>query len=286
MGCSRSPACSNITQKSALHRRFFVSGVFILARLILIPTPLLAHADMDQANCAAISSGEVTTVRHVIDGDTVILRDDRKVILIGIDTPEIGYDGHPSEPGAIRARDFLKQLLTQNPSVYLIYDQEHFDRHRRTLAHLFLSNDNNIQAALLREGMAMPLTIPPNLQFIDCYRQQSKIAMNKRRGLWTLPRYQPVPVERLSGTERGFHIITGRVVRVSESRSSIWINLEKRGALRIQRKDLPYFKGINLQGLTGKRVQASGWLYRRNNELRMQLRHRVDLQIAGITPGN
>ncbi len=241
---------------------------------------------MDQASCAARSTGEVTTVKHVIDGDTVILSDDRKVRLIGIDTPEIGYDGHPSEPGAIRAKDFLKQMLAQNPSVYLIYDQEHFDRHNRTLAHLFLSKDNNIQATLLREGLAMPLTIPPNLQFIDCYRQQSKIAMNQRRELWALPRYQPVSVERLSGTERGFYIITGRVNRVTESRSSIWINLETRGALRIQRKDLPYFKGINLHGLAGKRVQASGWLYRRNNELRMQLRHRVDLQITGITPGN
>ena len=286
MACSHSSADTNITQKSALYRRFFVSGIFSLARLILLLFPLLTQADMDQASCAARSTGEVTTVKHVIDGDTVILSDDRKVRLIGIDTPEIGYDGHPSEPGAIRAKDFLKQMLAQNPPVYLIYDQEHFDRHKRTLAHLFLSKNTNVQATLLREGLAMPLRIPPNLQFIDCYREQSKIAMNQSRGLWALPRYQPVSVEKLSGTERGFHIITGRVNRVTESRSSIWINLETRGALRIQRKDLPYFKGTDLHGLTGKRVQASGWLYRRNNELRMQLRHRADLQITGITPGN
>jgi endonuclease YncB( thermonuclease family) len=280
MVCSYSSAYTNINQKSASYRRFFGFGL-----LILLLLPLLTHA-MGQANCVSTSTGEATTVKYVIDGDTVILSDDRKVRLIGIDTPEIGYDDRPSEPGAIRARDFLKQILAQNPSIYLIYDQEHFDRHNRTLAHLFLNNNDNVQATLLREGLATPLTVPPNLQFIDCYRQQSKIAREQRRGLWALPRHQPVSVERLSGTERGFHIISGRVKRVTESRSAIWINLEPRGALRIQRKDLPYFKGIDLHDLAGKQVLASGWLYQRNNELRMRLHHRADLQVTGITPGN
>jgi endonuclease YncB( thermonuclease family) len=286
MVCNLSSAYTNNNQKSALYRRFFDSGLLITARLILLLFPLLTHAGLDQANCVATSTGEATTVKYVIDGDTVILSDDRKVRLIGIDTPEIGYGDHPSGPGAIQAKNFLKQLLAQNPSVYLIYDQEHFDRHNRTLAHLFLSNNDNVQATLLREGLATPLTIPPNLQFIDCYRQQSNKARESRRGLWALPRHQPVSVERLSGTERGFYIITGKVKRVTESRSSIWINLGARAALRIQRKDLPYFKGMDLHDLAGKQVLASGWLYKRNNQLRMRLHHHADLQVTGITPGN
>ncbi|OGT32948.1 MAG: hypothetical protein A2W28_01320 [Gammaproteobacteria bacterium RBG_16_51_14] len=225
-------------------------------------------------------------MKHVIDGDTVILSDQRRVRLIGIDTPEIGHDGRPSEPGAYQAREFLRKILAQNPSVRLIYDQEHFDRYNRTLAHLFLPDATNVQAALLYEGMATPLTIPPNLQFTDCYQQKTGIAIQRRQGLWSLPQYQPMPVVKMDGTERGYHIITGQVRRVKESRSSIWIQLEANVTLRIQRSDLPYFKGMNLDKLAGETVQARGWLSLRNNELRMQLRHLVDLQISGTIPGN
>ncbi|MEE8320504.1 MAG: thermonuclease family protein [Gammaproteobacteria bacterium] len=250
----------------------------------LFPTP--AYAIQDQDACAATHIDETAKVTYVIDGDTVILADDRRVRLIGIDTPEIGHDGRPSDPGAIQARNFLDQILSMQPTVHLIYGHEHFDRHGRTLAHLFLTDNTNVQAALLNKGMATPLTIPPNLQFTDCYQQHAELAIRGKRGLWERPQYQPVPAEKLAGTERGYRTITGKVRRVTESRSSIWINLEKRVALRIQRKDLVYFEGIQLHELAGQRIQARGWVYHRNGELRMQLRHRADLQMTGTIPGN
>lgn len=273
-------------QKNALLGCFFYSGKCLLLAMSMGLSPLPAYAIQDQDACTAEHSDETARVSHVIDGDTVILADDRRVRLIGIDTPEIGYDGRPSDPGAIQARDFLDKILSMQHTVHLIYGHEHFDRHGRTLAHLFLTDNTNVQAALLNKGMATPLTIPPNLQFTDCYRQHAELAIRNRRGLWELPQYQPVPAEKLAGTERGYRIITGKVRRVTESRSSIWINLERRVALRIKRDDLVYFEGIQLHNLAGQQVQARGWVYHRNGELRMQLRHRVDLQMTGTIPGN
>ena len=61
---------------------------------------------------------ETATVRHVVDGDSVILADDRPVRLIGINAPEFGRDGRPDEPLAVAARERLRELA-QGRSVQL-----------------------------------------------------------------------------------------------------------------------------------------------------------------------
>ena len=272
---------TSITGKSAVTRRFFcVLASLFLGQTVVIFTLYPSRAWSEQAPCSDTNPGEAAQVKHVIDGDTIVLTDRRKIRLIGIDTPETGHDGRASEPGADRARDFLARMLPVNTSVKLVYDQQHTDRYGRTLAHLFLPDDSNVQAILLRNGLALPLTIPPNLQFTTCYRRQTEAARGERKGLWALPRYQPLPVTKLEGTERGYHLLSGTVSRVSESRSSLWITLDGSLAVRIRRPDLRYFDGMQLHGLSGVQVRVQGWLYRRNNELRMQLRHPVDLEIT------
>jgi micrococcal nuclease len=50
-------------------------------------------------------------VRHVLDGDTLILYNDDRVRLIGINAPELGFQGTLHEEGAEEARDFVNALL-------------------------------------------------------------------------------------------------------------------------------------------------------------------------------
>jgi endonuclease YncB( thermonuclease family) len=66
--------------------------------------------------------------------------------------------------------------------VHLIYDTERLDRYNRTLAHLFLLDGTNIQGKILRHGLAVPLTIPPNLLFSDCYQNISLLAQENKEG--------------------------------------------------------------------------------------------------------
>jgi len=153
------------------------------------------------------------------------------------------------------------------------------DRYGRTLAHIYLNNGMNVQAEMLIKGLAMPLRISPNLSLIDCYTSAALIAKNEERGLWALPRYQTHDVFSLTGTERGFYFISGKVKLVTESRSSIWINLENNVALRIVRDDLENFNKTDLTSLQGKVVEANGWLYKRKGQLRMRVRHKLDLNI-------
>jgi endonuclease YncB( thermonuclease family) len=257
--------------KGAHYGRFFICLVFSFPGSQAYSTPL--------SSCDLGAADETVEVTHVIDGDTVILKDGRHIRLIGINTPEIGRNGRASEAGADAAQEHLQSLLQGHRQIFLKFDAEQFDRYQRTLAHLFLPDGKNIQASLLTEGLAIPLTIPPNLIYLDCYLHHSNRAIASQRGLWRLQQYKPLPSTTLDKNIRGYHVITGRVERIGESRSSIWVNLTGKVALRIKRKDLRYFNEPELRELQGKMIQARGWIYNKNKELRINLKHRSDMMI-------
>ena len=73
--------------KGARYERFFVCSVILSAFL-----SNRAHGD-PELSCSLGSSDETVEINHVIDDDTVMLKDGRHVRLIGIDTPETGQDG-------------------------------------------------------------------------------------------------------------------------------------------------------------------------------------------------
>lgn len=213
-------------------------------------------------------------VAHVIDGDTVVLADGRHVRLIGIDTPELGHDGNRSQPFAEAARRALTRLLAGgNDNVALRYGRTRHDHYGRTLAHLFLADGASISAALLRQGYATALVVPPNLWNAACYGRAESSARDRHAGIWALARYQPVAARTLSGGAQGFHIVRGRVVHVGRSRNAQWIDLEGGVALRIDRKDLRYFQGVDFKSLRGTEVIVRGWVHSRRGEHLIAVRH-------------
>ena len=257
-------------------------SVFRHLLLFLLLVPVTAPADDNP--CRPASYDDRVHISYVIDGDTVVLASGEKLRLIGLDTPELGRDGATDEPGAVAARLYLQQLLQADASYPLSLDREQRDRYGRLLGHLFLPDGQNVQAMLLAEGLGTPFAFPPNLRFIACYYQQAGLARDNRKGVWRLPRYQPLNVSALTGAERGYHVISGRVSRVGNSRSSLWLNLSDRFAIRIQRSDLKYFDGLDLSGLTGKDVTVRGMIYRSNGRQRIRIRHPGDLQLPPLLP--
>ena len=63
------------------------------------------------SSCLPPGTVELVQIRYVHDGDTLVLADNRKVRLIGINTPELGHNGQPAQALSIDARDRLRQLL-------------------------------------------------------------------------------------------------------------------------------------------------------------------------------
>ena len=131
-------------------------------------------------------------VRHVIDGDTVILANGRRLRAIGINAPEMPSEYHKGETGAFTARRRLTRLIGGRNMMWVVSGKDRHDKYGRWLTHWFSAGGRSIQAQLLREGLAKPLTIAPNLAMLDCYRMHGAAARRARRGLWKRERRFPV----------------------------------------------------------------------------------------------
>lgn len=229
-------------------------------------------------DCPAGRYDDRGVVAHVFDGDTLELADGRRVRLLGIDTPEIGHEERPPQPLAEAARRRLETLAGPGTILHFRFDLERRDRYDRVLAHAYLSDSTNLQAALLDVGLAVTLVVPPNGWNHRCYARIEDAARRSGRGVWSLERYRPVPAAALSRDRRGFVIVTGQVMRIGEGRRNVWLNLAPKVALRIPKTDLGYFEGRSLQPLLGRRVEARGYVERRRGELRITVRHPAALK--------
>ena len=149
----------------------------LLLALLLWPSLLLA-------NPCPLPLAEQAQLKRVIDGDTVQLSDGRHLRIIGIDTPELGRDGRADQPFAREAKAYVERLLPVGSRVGLAYDNERVDRHGRTLAHLLRSNGEPLAVALLQQGYARTLVIPPNSRQAACYAALEAQARQQHRGIW------------------------------------------------------------------------------------------------------
>lgn len=243
--------------------------------LLFLVQPLQGLAEVD---CSLQRADADVTVSYVYDGDTVKLGDGRKLRFIGINTPEINHDGGPSEPYSQAARKRLQQLLGDG-RIRVRYGKEHHDRYGRLLGHPYLADGRSINALLLKEGLATTLVVPPNTWNLACYQAVERQARDSGLGIWSLPRYRTVGPGDLGKGEPGYRLVGGELTQVRESRNSIWLELDGPMALRIPRKDLPYFAAWDLKALVGREVVARGWPHFHQGKWRMTVRHPASLEI-------
>ena len=98
------------------------------------------------------ASGDYSTVRQVIDGDTIILENGERVRLIGINTPEEGkyfYD---------EAKEVM-ELLALGKQVRLEKDIGDLDKYGRLLRYIY-TEDHFINLEMVKRGFANSYTYP------------------------------------------------------------------------------------------------------------------------------
>ncbi len=206
------------------------------------------------------------------DGDTLVLRNRQRLRLIGIDTPEMGRRGRAPEPYAREAKAALG-ALTAGKVVRIQDGRFTHDRYGRRLAHVFLANGDNVQALLLRRGLATLLFVPPNGEYLACYARAEAEARIGRRGIWSLAGFQPIAAKRLGKPLRGYRVVTGAVTSASCRRTGVRLMLD--GALRVEigKHDLRYFKGWDLCRLGGRQISVRGRVRRHRGAPRIRIRH-------------
>lgn len=243
----------------------------------------LLWTNISAADCPADHIDERARVAYVHDGDTLVLRDGRKVRLIGVNAPELPREGDPGQPYAEDSRDALRGLLAPpGDELALRYDGERFDRYGRLLAHLYRRDGASIQAWMLAHGYAVAIAVPPNLVNQDCYRRAEAHASDAGLGLWRLVYYRPLPSAAIGpdSPDSGFRFVRGKVMRTGAGAGVVWLNLEGGLALRIARPDLRHFPGFRPRDFVGRTVVARGWLITRGAAPLMQIRHPSSLQVV------
>ena len=225
-------------------------------------------------DCGPPADAETVHVRYVHDGDTLVLDNDRKIRVIGINTPELARDDRPAQPLAIRARDRLRQLVFSSGNrVRLAYGKDPKDRYGRYLANLWDARNHNLTEQLLREGLGWQVAIPPNLRYLDCYRAAQRSARDAARGVWGHPAWKARPAAALTLRDTGFQRVRGRVTRVNRGGGATWIELDNRLTLKLTDADRHWFRVPPGPDWAGKVVEVRGWLYRSRGKLRVNLHH-------------
>lgn len=125
------------------------------------------------------------TLAEISDGDTLVLDDDTRVRLIGIDTPETQHPEFGDECYGEAATKFVRTLLEPGDRVRLVLDVERRDQYDRLLAYVYRASDDLfVNAAIVRRGYAYVSTIPPNVAHAEQFRRLAAKARARERGLW------------------------------------------------------------------------------------------------------
>jgi micrococcal nuclease len=132
--------------------------------------------------------GPPVEVLYNYDGDTLTVHipnhkpHKERVRLIGIDTPEKGQ----GEWG--RKATLYTRMALKHHKVFLTPGTQTRDKYNRLLAYVWIKKDDGklamLNELLLREGLAVLLTMPPNTAYTEIFKEAYKYARQNKKGFW------------------------------------------------------------------------------------------------------
>ena len=159
-------------------------------------------------NCAPRLTEETYLVVKVLDGDTVELSSGEKLRYIGIDTPE------KSDPYYAEAKSFNRELV-EHKRITIEFDVQKKDKYGRLLGYIYVA-DTFVNAELLRAGLAVLYTYPPNVRYVDYFSELQKEARQQKKGLWSRIKSSEDFYLAVKGSQR-FHRPGCRTVKSTKS---------------------------------------------------------------------
>ena len=164
------------------------------------------------------------TVERIVYGDTLKLTNGERVRLIGIDCPESKDNAKARRDAERTGKDvetiirmgresyeFVRRWLLEGEQIILKFDVQRKDKYGRLLAYVFhrwditdiildfvhiegvheyVEEDGKqfidtfVNASIVYEGYASPMTIPPNVKHAEVFKKLYEEARQNNRGLW------------------------------------------------------------------------------------------------------
>lgn len=174
----------NYDKSITIYMNKFIAGVFVFFAFFGIQSTI---KDDDHI---AEKSEMIYTVERVVDGDTVIVRDDNSeyiVRLIGVDAPEssrhrFGYIECYGE----ESKEFAQKTLNgQMVTIQTDESQASEDKYGRMLGHIILGNGENFNSMLIRSGFAKHYVYEHPSMYHDQYFVDESNAKKEKIGMWS-----------------------------------------------------------------------------------------------------
>ncbi len=158
-----------------------------LARFMGLESDFQQTGGNEPIDYASLERAKIT---RVVDGDTAILEDSRRIRYLNIDTPESVQPNTPVQCFGKEASEMNKQLV-EGKEVWLKFDQQKEDRYGRLLTFVFLQGRNandvtqSVNAYLVQLGFARTYIIKPNDTYAEDFAALQLEAKELNRGLWS-----------------------------------------------------------------------------------------------------
>lgn len=187
---------------------------------------------------------EKAYVDRVVDGDTAevtINGNQYKLRFIGVDTPETVHPSKPVEYFGKEASDFTKEKL-EDKEIYLEKDVSDTDRYGRKLRYIWLEKpddkenptfeeikEKNFNAILLDQGYGKLSTFPPDVKYVEEFKEIEKEARKNKKGLWSENEEKSIKQEKIKGNKNSkiYHTPDGKYYDKISEKNTIYFNSEK-----------------------------------------------------------
>jgi micrococcal nuclease len=140
-----------------------------------------------QTSSEATENTENVAVDRVIDGDTIVLNDGRRVRYIGINTPELGSGDKKGQCFSLEAKA-ANEKLVMGKKIRLEKDMSGRDKYGRLLRYVYVEDEDGqevfVNDYLVSQGYAKFLSIPPDIKFEGKFVGSADEAKFQNRGLW------------------------------------------------------------------------------------------------------
>ncbi len=220
-------------------------------------------------------------VKWIYDGDTLLLKDGRKIRLIGINAPEVAHHGRKGQRYGREATEKLRELLkSANNKVRLERGKQAKDRYKRELAHVFLSDGTDVSEWMLQQGWATLMVFPPNTRYLNHYRKAERSAQLKKRHIWHQKTHKIRKPRQLKGAYQGYVRLKSTIKSIKITKNNIILQLDQKIFIKLAKRNLKYFNRYDPKKLLHQEVIISGLLQKYRGKRIIRLRHPVQLTLV------
>ncbi len=227
------------------------------------------------------------SVKHVIDGDTIVLSDGKEVRYLGIDTPELGKKNgstweYDPMPYGEEARKFNEKLV-QGKSVKLESDVVKKDKYGRLLSYVYVG-DKMINIELVKKGLAALYIYPPNEKHLKEFLDAEEVARSNKRGLWEDIETHPISPEEAKDYIGYMRVVELEIIDTYLSKKVLTLKCRGDFTIVIFKDNLKYFPVESFRSpdtyFKNKIVKATGYIKLYKGKPEIILHHPSQLEFV------